>query len=99
MGDTKDKMNIKKVSVIITLYTRKGINESTMFYLKAKIYSSEVLSPQEANRNLPEGKIYQYQNDRKEDWNRSLLPASSRPFPWSFFRTNLLRHDPIHITL
>ena len=76
MGDTKDKMNIKKVSVIITLYTRKGINESTMFYLKAKIYSSEVLSPQEANRNLPEGKIYQYQNDRKEDWKKSLgLPS------------------------
>ena len=38
-----------------------------MFYLKAKIYSSEVLSHQEKNRNMTEEKRDQYENDKIED--------------------------------
>ena len=77
-GDTKYKMNIKKGSVSITLYARKGISEITIFYLKAKIYSSEVLSPQEANRNLSEEKKYQYRYDKKEYYQKKLgLPSET----------------------
>ena len=50
MGDTKDKMKIKKAASIL-LWT-KEIKQSTMFYLKAKIYTPEDSSPQEANINL-----------------------------------------------
>ena len=35
-----------------------------MFYFKAKIYSSKVLSPQEANKNMPEEKKDQYVNEK-----------------------------------
>ena len=35
------------------LDTRKGRNDSTMFYLKAKTYAPEGLSPQDSNRNIP----------------------------------------------
>ena len=43
-----------------------------MFYLKAKIYSSEVLSPQEENRNITEKKRDQYGNTKIEDWRNKL---------------------------
>ena len=65
VGDTKNKMTFKKVSVSINLYANKLINESTIFYFKANRYSSEVFPPQEANRNMPEGNKYQYGNDKK----------------------------------
>ena len=68
IGATKDNMTIKKGRVIINLYYRKVINQSTVFLLQAKRYSSEVLSPQEANINMPEGKKDRYGNDKKEDW-------------------------------
>ena len=69
-------MTINKGRVSITLYARKVINESTIFYLKAKRYSSEVLSPHEANRNMPEEIKYQYGNYKKEDWQKKLgLPS------------------------
>ena len=41
MGATKDKMTIKKVSMNMTLDVIKGINDSTIVYLKAKIYLTE----------------------------------------------------------
>ena len=67
MGANKDKTTTKKDSVRITLYTKKLINKIVMFYLKAKIYSSEVLSHQEKNRNMTEEKRDQYGNDKIED--------------------------------
>ena len=53
MGDTHDKIIIKKNGVGMTLGARKDQNNSTMFYLKADIYSPE---GQEALTNLPEQK-------------------------------------------
>ena len=55
MGATKDNITIKKGRVSITLYVRKVINESIILYLKAKRYTSEVFSHQEANKIMPEG--------------------------------------------
>ena len=76
MGATKNKTTFKKGSVSITLYEKTLINESTIFYFKEKRYSSEVLSPQEANRNMPEENKYQYGNDKKEDCQNKLgLPS------------------------
>ena len=54
MGDTKDKITIDEGGVNVTLDTRKGINESTIFYLKANRYAPEGSSPQEAYINMPE---------------------------------------------
>ena len=41
MGATQEKNIIKKNGVSMTLDARKGQNESTMFYLKAKRYAPE----------------------------------------------------------
>ena len=51
-GDTQDKMTINKNDVNIILDSRKGKNESMMFYLKANIYSPKVSKPQEIKTNL-----------------------------------------------
>ena len=58
-------MTIKKGRVSNTFYARKEINESTMLYFKAIRYSSELLPPQEANKNMPEENKYQYENNKK----------------------------------
>ena len=42
-----------------------------MFYLKEKRYSSEVLSPQEENRNMLEEKKDPYGNEKREIVERS----------------------------
>ena len=39
MGDTRDKMIIKKNSISMILDARKGQNKSTILYLKAKRYA------------------------------------------------------------
>ena len=52
MGDTQDKMTINKNDVNIILDSRKGKNESMMFYLKANIYSPKGSKPQEIKTNL-----------------------------------------------
>ena len=56
MGNTKYKMTINKDGVILTLDARKGINYSTLLYLKAEIYAPEGSLLQEKNRNLLEEK-------------------------------------------
>ena len=70
MGDTLDKITLKKNSVNIVLDTRKGENESTIFYLKLKRYAPEGTKPQEANINLPEEE--KYGNEEKEYWRKKL---------------------------
>ena len=51
MGDTQDKMTIKKNGVSMILDEIKGKNVSMMFYLKAKHYVPEVQVPL---TNIPE---------------------------------------------
>ena len=47
-----------------------------MFYLKAKRYTPEGLSTQEANINLPEEKKDQDKNGKKQDFRKKLgLPS------------------------
>ena len=65
MGAIKDNMNIKKDGVSMKLYERKGINESTVFYLKMERYPPEGSSPQEGKKKLPEEKKVQNGNDKK----------------------------------
>ena len=60
----------------MTLDAWKGINEITMFYLKAKRFTPEGLSTQEANINLPEEKKDQDKNGKKQDFRKKLgLPS------------------------
>ena len=47
------------------LDARKGIYDSTMFYLRVKRYAPEGPKPQESNSNLPEEKKFQDENDKK----------------------------------
>ena len=54
MGDTQDKMIIKKNRVSMYLDASKVQIKSMMFYLKAKRYSPE---GQEALTNIPEKKM------------------------------------------
>ena len=64
-GGYQKQDDLQEIQCKYYFICKKVINESIMFYFKAKIYSSEVLSPQEANRNMPEGNKYQYGNDKK----------------------------------
>ena len=62
MGDTQDKMIIKKNGVIMILYARKVNNTSMIFYLKMKQYVPE---GQVALTNLPEEN--NYGNDKENN--------------------------------
>ena len=53
MGDTKDKITTNRNNVNILLDSRKGINDNTSLYSKAKRYAPEGSKPQKANINLP----------------------------------------------
>ena len=53
MGHTIKTMTIKQNGVSMTLDARKLVDESTLLCLKAKIYSPEGSSTQQANINLP----------------------------------------------
>ena len=50
MGDTQDKMTMKKNGASMILDAIKGKNESVIFYLKAKRYAPE---GKEAHTNIP----------------------------------------------
>ena len=67
IGDTQDKMTIKKNGVGIILETSIFQNKDMMFYLKAKWYSPE---GQEALINLPEEK--KDGNNEKQEWRKKL---------------------------
>ena len=54
VGDTRDKMIIKKNGVSMTLDERKGQNNIIMFYFKVKRYAPE---EKEALTNIPERKM------------------------------------------
>ena len=67
MGATKYKTTIKKNGVSMILNAIKGVNDSTMFYLKAKTFSSAGSSPQEANINMIEKNEVQDDKNEKEN--------------------------------
>ena len=57
MGSTKT-ITIKKNGINRNLDVRKGINESTMFYLNSNIYSPKSLSTKNLNQNMIEFKLF-----------------------------------------
>ena len=67
IGKTKEKIVINKNGLGTTLDTRKGQNNSIVFYLKEKRYSPE---GQEALTNLPENKMKT--SEEKEEWRKKL---------------------------
>ena len=72
MGDTGENIAIKKSGLSMTLNARKGKNQITLFYLKAKIYSPEGQSPQEANINLLEESKVRYDKEKRVNWRNKL---------------------------
>ena len=56
----------------MTLNAREEVNESTMLYLKARIFSPEGSSPQEGNNNLPAEDEVQDDKDEKESWRKKI---------------------------
>ena len=72
MGDTKDKMTIKKNGANMILDAIKVGNKITVLYLKTKRCDPEGSSPQETNSNLKEKNNFKYGNDKKGDWQKKL---------------------------
>ena len=74
----------------MSLYVSKGQNNSTMFYLKAKIYAPEV---QEALSNMTEKKMET--SDKKEEGRKKLVLSSEMDinvvYRYSHLGENLLR--------
>ena len=58
------------------IYARKGKNEITLLYLKAKRYATEDSKSQEEKNNMPQKKEIKDGYDKKEDWQKKLdLPC------------------------